>query len=52
MVDDCHNSQRQFENKVLEFKLEYGELDHSAKHLFSTKGLHLIREVELAIKAH
>ncbi|XP_004242621.2 autophagy-related protein 11 [Solanum lycopersicum] len=52
LADDCNSSHRQFENKVSEFKLEFGELEHNAKHLFSTKGSHLIREVELAIRDH
>ncbi|KAM3269926.1 autophagy-related protein 11 [Capsicum chacoense] len=52
LADDCHGSHRQFENKVSEFKLEFGELEHNAKHLFSTKGSHLIKEVELAIRDH
>ncbi|KAK4374909.1 hypothetical protein RND71_005586 [Anisodus tanguticus] len=52
LAEDCSGSHRQFENKVSEFKLEFGELEHNAKHLFSTKGSHLIREVELAIRDH
>lgn len=52
LADDCNSSHRQFENKVSEFKLEFGELEHNAKHLFSTKVSHLIREVELAIRDH
>ncbi|XP_060171708.1 autophagy-related protein 11 [Lycium barbarum] len=52
LAEDCSGSHRQFEHKVSEFKLEFGELEHNAKHLFSTKGSHLIREVELAIRDH
>ncbi|XP_009800573.1 autophagy-related protein 11 [Nicotiana tabacum] len=52
LAEDCSGSHRQFENKVAEFKHEFGELEHNAKHLFSTKGSHIIREVELAIRDH
>lgn len=52
LAEDCSGSHRQFENKVSEFKLEFGELEHNAKHLFSTKGSHLIRDVEVAIRDH
>ncbi|XP_016432627.2 autophagy-related protein 11-like [Nicotiana tabacum] len=52
LAEDCSGSHRQFENKVTEFKHEFGELEHNAKHLFSTKGSHIIREVELAIRDH
>ncbi|KAF5956159.1 hypothetical protein HYC85_009015 [Camellia sinensis] len=52
VVEDCSSSHRQFENKVLEFKQEFGELKRSAEQLFTNKTSFLIRELELKIKEH
>ncbi|KAL8096211.1 autophagy-related protein 11 isoform X2 [Apium graveolens] len=48
-VEDCSNSHRQFENKVSEFKQEFGELKHSTEHLLSNKTL-VLADLELKIK--
>ncbi|KAA8535422.1 hypothetical protein F0562_030437 [Nyssa sinensis] len=52
LMEDCSISHRQFDNKVSEFKQEFGELKHSAEHLFSSKASFLIRDLELTIKKH
>lgn len=51
-VEDCSSSHRQFENKVSEFKQEFGELKRNAEHLFSLKASLLIGELETTIKEH
>lgn len=52
IAEDCSSSHRQFENKVLDFKQEFGELKCNAEHLFSSKASFRIRELETAIKEH
>lgn len=52
VVDDCSGSHKQFENKVSEFKQDFGELKQSAEQLFSSKASSLIVDLENAIKDH
>lgn len=52
VVEDCSSSHRQFENKVIEFKQEFGELKNSTEHLFSSKAAFPVRDLELTIKDH
>lgn len=52
LVEDCSSSHRQFENKVGEFKQEFGELKRSTEHLFSSKASTLNRDLERTIKEH
>nr|XP_043625256.1 autophagy-related protein 11-like [Erigeron canadensis] len=52
MVDDCSNSHRQFENKVGDFKQEFGELKRSTEHLFSSKASILSRDLGRTVKEH
>ncbi|KAK1366886.1 Autophagy-related protein 11 [Heracleum sosnowskyi] len=49
IVEDCSNSHWQFENKVSEFKQEFGELKHNTEHLLSNKTL-VLTDLELKIK--
>ncbi|KAG8367637.1 hypothetical protein BUALT_Bualt16G0092900 [Buddleja alternifolia] len=51
-VEDCSSSHRQFENKVLEFKQEFGDLKHNTEHLFSGKASFLIKDLDSSIKDH
>lgn len=50
VAEDCSSSHRQFENKVLEFKQEFGELKHRAEELFACKAAFLVRDLELTMK--
>ncbi|PSS08361.1 Autophagy-related protein [Actinidia chinensis var. chinensis] len=50
LTEDCSSSHRQFENKVSEFKQEFGELKRSTEQLFTSKASFLIRDLELTIK--
>ncbi|XP_047307361.1 autophagy-related protein 11 [Impatiens glandulifera] len=52
VVDDCSGSHKQFENKVSEFKQDFGELKQSAEQLFASKASYLIVDLENAIKEH
>ncbi|CAI9779665.1 unnamed protein product [Fraxinus pennsylvanica] len=52
MVEDCNSSHRQFENKVSEFKQEFGELKHNVERLFSSKASFLTKELDLTMKDH
>ncbi|KAG9156750.1 hypothetical protein Leryth_020923 [Lithospermum erythrorhizon] len=52
LVEDFNSSHKQFENKVSEFKQEFGDLERNAEHLFSTKASSLIKELEVTIKDH
>ncbi|CAI9765759.1 unnamed protein product [Fraxinus pennsylvanica] len=52
MVEDCSSSLRQFENKVSEFKQEFGDLKHNVEHLFSSKASFLTKELDLTMKDH
>ncbi|KAL3532991.1 hypothetical protein ACH5RR_006512 [Cinchona calisaya] len=52
IVEDCSSSHKQFENKVSDFKQEFGELKRNAEHLFSCKASLLIGELETTIKEH
>lgn len=51
-VEDCSSSHRQFENKVSEFKQEFGDLKRNTENLFSGKASFLVKDLELAIKEH
>ncbi|PSS04330.1 Autophagy-related protein [Actinidia chinensis var. chinensis] len=50
LTEDCSSLHRQFENKVSEFKQEFGELKRSTEQLFTSKASFLIRDLELTIK--
>ncbi|GAA0150167.1 scaffold/adaptor protein [Lithospermum erythrorhizon] len=52
LVEDFNISHKQFENKVTEFKQEFGDLEQNVDHLFSSKASFLIKELELTIKDH
>ncbi|KAG8372533.1 hypothetical protein BUALT_Bualt12G0076000 [Buddleja alternifolia] len=49
-VEDCSSSHRQFENKVLEFKQEFGDLKRNTETLFSGKASFLVKDLDLTIK--
>lgn len=51
-VEDCSSSHRQFENKVSEFKQEFGDLKRNTENLFSGKASFLVKDLDLAIKDH
>ncbi|KAL0383097.1 UNVERIFIED_CONTAM: Autophagy-related protein 11 [Sesamum calycinum] len=51
-VEDCSISHRQFENKVSEFKQEFGDLKRNTETLFSGKASFLVKDLDLAIKDH
>ncbi|EYU37146.1 hypothetical protein ABFS82_10G127600 [Erythranthe guttata] len=51
-VEDCSGSHRQFENKVSEFKQEFGDLKRNTENLFSGKASFLVKDLDLAIKDH
>ncbi|KAL3643027.1 hypothetical protein CASFOL_013842 [Castilleja foliolosa] len=51
-VDDCSSSHRQFENKVSEFKQEFGDLKRNAENLFSGRASFLVKDLDLAMKEH
>ncbi|KAK4415165.1 Autophagy-related protein 11 [Sesamum alatum] len=51
-VEDCSSSHRQFENKVSEFKQEFGDLKCNTETLFSGKASFLVKDLDLAIKDH
>ncbi|XP_057767186.1 autophagy-related protein 11-like isoform X2 [Salvia miltiorrhiza] len=48
--EDCSSLHKQFQNKVSEFKLEFGELKNNAEHLFSDKASFLIKDLESSIR--
>ncbi|KAL2465680.1 Autophagy-related protein 17 [Abeliophyllum distichum] len=52
MVEDCSSSHRQIENKVSEFKEEFGELKRNIELLFSSRASFLINELDIAMKDH
>ncbi|KAL2482870.1 Autophagy-related protein 17 [Forsythia ovata] len=52
MVEDCSSSHRQIENKVSEFKEEFGELKLNIELLFSSRASFLINELDIAMKDH
>ncbi|KAK4481654.1 hypothetical protein RD792_012561 [Penstemon davidsonii] len=52
IVEDCSSSHRQFENKVSEFKQEFGDLKRNTENLFSGKASFLVKDFELAINDH
>ncbi|CAI9787427.1 unnamed protein product [Fraxinus pennsylvanica] len=52
MLEDCSSSHRHLENKVSEFKTEFGELKRNFELLFSCKASFLINELDLAMKDH
>ncbi|KAK6135636.1 hypothetical protein DH2020_030621 [Rehmannia glutinosa] len=51
-VEDCSSSHRQFENKVSEFKQEFGDLKRNTENLFSGRASFLVKDLDLAIKEH
>lgn len=51
-VEDCSSSHRQFENKVSEFKQEFGDLKRNTETLYAGKASFLFKDLELAIKEH
>ncbi|KAL1548922.1 autophagy-related protein 11-like isoform X1 [Salvia divinorum] len=51
-VEDCSSSHRQFENKVSEFKQEFGDLKQNTENLFSGKASFLVKDLDLTIKDH
>ncbi|KAL8529380.1 hypothetical protein ACS0TY_006704 [Phlomoides rotata] len=51
-VEDCSSSHGQFENKVSDFKKEFGDLKRNAEDLFSSKASFLVKDLDLAIKDH
>ncbi|KAL1563512.1 autophagy-related protein 11-like [Salvia divinorum] len=48
--EDCSSLHKQFQNKVSEFKLEFGELRNNAEHIFSDKASFLIKDLESSIR--
>ncbi|XP_058207005.1 autophagy-related protein 11-like isoform X1 [Rhododendron vialii] len=52
VVEDCSSSHKQFENKILEFKQEFGDLKRSAEHLFTNKASFLVRDLAFTIRDH
>ncbi|CAA0821107.1 Unknown protein [Striga hermonthica] len=53
VVEDCGSSHRQFENKVSEFKQEFGDLKRNAENLFTaSQGSYLVKELDMALKEH
>ncbi|CAH9086520.1 unnamed protein product [Cuscuta epithymum] len=52
LVEDCNGSHQQFENKVLEFKQEFGELERHAEQLLSSKASVITGDLEQAIREH
>ncbi|KAL6984935.1 hypothetical protein U1Q18_018316 [Sarracenia purpurea var. burkii] len=48
--EECSSSHKHFENKILEFKQEFGELKWSAEQLFTNKASFLIKDLEHKIK--
>ncbi|XP_075490697.1 autophagy-related protein 11-like [Primulina tabacum] len=51
-VEDCSISHRQFENKVSEFKQEFGDLKRNTEMLFSGKASVLVKDLDSTIKDH
>ncbi|GER39508.1 hypothetical protein STAS_16125 [Striga asiatica] len=51
-VEDCGSSHRQFENKVSEFKQEFGDLKRNTEDLFSGRALFLVKDLDVAMKEH
>ncbi|KAK4479454.1 hypothetical protein RD792_014968 [Penstemon davidsonii] len=51
-VEDCSSSHRQFENKVSEFKQEFGDLKRNTENLFSGKASFLVKDLDMTIKDH
>ncbi|XP_073067052.1 autophagy-related protein 11-like [Primulina eburnea] len=51
-VEDCSISHRQFENKVSEFKQEFGDLKLNTEMLFSGKASILVKDLDSTIKNH
>ncbi|KAL1553800.1 autophagy-related protein 11-like isoform X1 [Salvia divinorum] len=47
---DCSSLHKQFQNKVSEFKLEFGELRNNAGHILSDKASFLIKDLESSIR--
>ena len=52
VVEDCSISQRQFENKVSDFKQEFRDLKYRIEQLFTGKASFLRKDLELTIKDH
>ncbi|PIN06097.1 hypothetical protein CDL12_21363 [Handroanthus impetiginosus] len=51
-VEDCSSSHGQFENKVSEFKQEFGDLKRNTENLYSGKASFRVKDLEFAIKDH
>ncbi|KAL6555186.1 hypothetical protein OROGR_006444 [Orobanche gracilis] len=51
-VEDCSSSHRQFENKVSEFKQEFGDLKRNAEDLFSGRASFLSKDLDMEMKEH
>ncbi|KAI3444054.1 hypothetical protein Pfo_000719 [Paulownia fortunei] len=51
-LEDCSSSHRQFENKVSEFKQEFGDLKRNTENLFSGRASFLVKDLDLTIKDH
>ncbi|KAJ4839785.1 oligomeric, coiled-coil, peripheral membrane protein [Turnera subulata] len=51
-VENCGNSHRQFEKKVLEFKQMFGEVKRKVEELFGSRTSFSIRNLEQTIKEH
>lgn len=51
-VEDCSSSHRQFENKVSEFKHEFGDLKRNTEDLFTSKASFFVKDLDSEIKAH
>ncbi|CAL1358665.1 unnamed protein product [Linum trigynum] len=51
-VENCSNSHKQFEKKVLEFKQMFGEVKRKVEELFSWQASVPIKNLELTIKEH
>lgn len=51
-VENCSNSHRQFEKKVLEFKQMFSEVKSKVEELFACRTLIPFRNLELTIKEH
>ncbi|KZV15668.1 myosin-2 heavy chain-like [Dorcoceras hygrometricum] len=51
-VEDCSISHRQFENKVSEFKQEFGDLKRKTENLFTGKASVLVKDLDTTIKDH
>lgn len=49
-VENCTSNHKQFENKVSQFKHEFGKLKHDVEDLFSSKAMLPIKDLDVKIK--